>query len=97
MGPLSKPCSSSWSTKKTFAYCASADVWSQAQVHLQEKMREIKSGNYDKVLTDLRELVSIGSVRLGFPAGVYTSVTKIPGGRFVLGGPRGTPEARVLS
>jgi anti-anti-sigma factor len=51
-------------------------------------MSEIKSASCNKILTDLRELVSIGSVGIGFLAGIYASVTKNPGGRFVLVGPQ---------
>jgi anti-anti-sigma factor len=55
---------------------------------LQAKMNELKGGSYTKVLADLRELVSIGSVGIGFLAGAYTSVVKNPGGRFVMVGPQ---------
>ena len=60
--------------------------------YLHDKMSEFKKGNYGKVLTDLREVVSIGSVGIGFLAGVYASVTKNPAGRLVLVG----PQKRVL-
>jgi len=35
-------------------------------------------------LADFREVSSIGSTGIGFVVGVYTSVVKMPGGRFVL-------------
>jgi len=55
--------------------------------YLQAKAAEIKSKNCNKVLADLRELLSIGSTGIGFLVGIYTSVTKSPGGRFVLVSP----------
>ena len=56
--------------------------------YVHDKMSEIKNGNYQKVLADLRELAAIGSLGIGFLAGAYASVTKTPGGRFVLVGPQ---------
>jgi len=56
--------------------------------YVHAKMSEIKNGNYQKVLADLRELAAIGSLGIGFLAGAYASVTKTPGGRFVLVGPQ---------
>ncbi len=55
--------------------------------YLRIKTAEIKSKNCNKVLVDLRELLSIGSTGIGFLVGIYTSVTKSPGGRFVLVSP----------
>jgi anti-sigma B factor antagonist len=55
--------------------------------YLRIKAAEIKSANCNKVLADLRELLSIGSTGIGFLVGIYTSVTKSPGGRFVLVSP----------
>ena len=55
--------------------------------YLRVKAAEIKSENCNKVLADLRELLSIGSTGIGFLVGIYTSVTKSPGGRFVLVSP----------
>ena len=57
------------------------------ETFLQKKADEIKSRNCDKVLADLRELASLGSTGVGFLLGVYASVAKRPGGRFVLVGP----------
>jgi anti-anti-sigma factor len=54
--------------------------------YLKAKAAEIKSQNCTKLLADLRELLSIGSTGLGFLVGLYTSVTKSSGGRFVLVG-----------
>lgn len=56
--------------------------------YLHEKLVEIKSTGSEKVLVDMRELESIGSIGIGFLADVYTSVMKNPGSRFVLAAPR---------
>lgn len=52
--------------------------------YLRTKLEEVRSRRSDKVLADFREVSSIGSTGIGFVVGVYTSVVKIPGGRFVL-------------
>jgi anti-anti-sigma factor len=52
--------------------------------YLSTKLEEVRSRRSDKVLADFREVSSIGSTGIGFVVGVYTSVVKIPGGRFVL-------------
>ena len=52
--------------------------------YLRTKLEEIRNRRSDKVLADFREVSSIGSTGLGFVVGVYTSVVKVPGGRFVL-------------
>jgi anti-anti-sigma factor len=54
------------------------------QEYLRTKLEEVRSRRSDKVLADFREVSSIGSTGIGFVVGVYTSVVKIPGGRFVL-------------
>jgi len=54
--------------------------------YLRTKLEEIRSRRSDRVLADFREVSSIGSTGIGFVVGVYTSVVKIPGGRFVLVG-----------
>jgi anti-anti-sigma factor len=54
---------------------------------LREKADEIKSHDCNKMLADLRELQSIGSMGMGFVVGVYVSVTKRSGGgRFIMVG-----------
>ena|ERR1035438_6509909 len=66
--------------------------------YLQAKAAAIKSQNCNKLLADLRELLSIGSTGLGFLVGLYTSVTKSSGGRFVLvGANRRVREVLVLT
>jgi anti-anti-sigma factor len=52
--------------------------------YLGAKLDEVRNRRSDKVLADFREVSSIGSTGIGFVVGVYTSVVKIPGGRFVL-------------
>jgi anti-anti-sigma factor len=54
--------------------------------YVHAKLSQIKSGS-PKVLVDLRELVSIGSMGVGFLASLHTSVTMNSGGRLVLVGP----------
>jgi anti-anti-sigma factor len=53
---------------------------------LHAKAEEIKKSNCAKVMADLREVPAMGSTGIGFLVGLYTSVTKIPDGRFVLVG-----------
>jgi anti-anti-sigma factor len=53
---------------------------------LQFKAEEVKGQGLSKVLIDVRVLSSIGSTGIGFVVGIYTSVIKNPGGRFVLVG-----------
>jgi len=52
--------------------------------YLGAKLEEVRNRPSHKVLADFREVSSIGSTGIGFVVGVYTSVVKIPGGRFVL-------------
>ncbi len=54
--------------------------------YLREKSDEIARHDCSKMLADARELQSIGSMGVGFLVGVYISVTKRDGGRFVLVG-----------
>ena len=54
--------------------------------YLRIKTDEIKSHNFGKMLVDLTEVVSIGSIVIGFIVDLYTSITKKAGGRFVLAG-----------
>jgi anti-anti-sigma factor len=61
---------------------------------LLAKADEIKRSGCGKVLVDLREVPSIGSSGIGFLVGVYTSVTKNAGGRFVLVG--ASPRVREV-
>jgi anti-anti-sigma factor len=55
--------------------------------YVRDKTDEIRSHDCTKMLADLRELKSIGSMGMGFVVGVYISVTKRSGGgRFMLVG-----------
>jgi anti-anti-sigma factor len=55
--------------------------------YLHSKADELKTQGYSsKILVDLRELDSIGSMGVGFLVGIYTSIIKNPAGRFVLVG-----------
>lgn len=54
-------------------------------VHTQAE--QIKSHNCGKLLADLGEVNAIGSMGIGFLVGIYTSITKSPGGRFMLVNP----------
>jgi len=53
---------------------------------LRGKAEELKRLACGKVLVDFREVVSVGSTAIGFIVAIYSSVTKMPGGRFVLVG-----------
>src|SRR5580698_3134451 len=50
------------------------------------KQDEIKVRACSRILVDLEAVSSIGSMGIGFLVGLYTSVTKNAGGRFVLTG-----------
>ena len=54
--------------------------------YLNAKLDEVRNRRSDKVLADFRDVSSIGSTGIGFVVGVYSSVVKAPGGRFVLVG-----------
>ena len=50
------------------------------------KLEEVKTHACRRLLVDLRETASIGSLGLGLLVGLYTSVMKSGDGRFVLAG-----------
>jgi anti-anti-sigma factor len=52
--------------------------------YLRRKADELKSHNCALMLVDLSEVTAIGSMGIGFLVGVYASVTKSGGGRFVM-------------
>jgi len=54
--------------------------------YLQTKMDEIKRLACINVLADFQEVTAIGSMGVAFVVGIYTSVLRRPGGRFVLAG-----------
>jgi anti-anti-sigma factor len=55
--------------------------------YLRTKTDEIKKSGRRKVLADFQDVPYIDSTGIGFIVGLYTSVTNMPGGRFVLAGP----------
>jgi len=54
--------------------------------YMQGKMDEIKRLACMNVLADFQDVTSIGSMGVAFVVGIYTSVVRRPGGRFVLAG-----------
>jgi anti-anti-sigma factor len=52
--------------------------------YLTDKLDQVRKRRSEKVLADFRDVISIGSTGIGFVVGVYTSVIKLPNGRFVL-------------
>ena len=61
---------------------------------LRAKAEELKQLTCGKVLIDFRDVISIGSTAIGFIVAVYSSVTKMPDGRFVLVGAQ--PRVREI-
>src|ERR1700735_3833483 len=56
--------------------------------YMQTKLDDIKKLACTKVLADFRDVSSVGSMGVTFIVGIYTSVVRKPGGRFVLVGTR---------
>lgn len=54
--------------------------------YMQTKLDEIRKLACTKVLSDFRDVSSVGSMGVTFIVGIYTSVVRKPGGRFVLVG-----------
>jgi anti-anti-sigma factor len=54
--------------------------------YVRAKSDEIRSLNCGRVLADLSKVTAMGSNGIGFVVGIYSSVTKNPGGRFVMVG-----------
>jgi anti-anti-sigma factor len=54
--------------------------------YMQTKLDDIKKLACTKVLADFRDVSSVGSMGVTFIVGIYTSVVRKPGGRFVLVG-----------
>ena len=54
--------------------------------YMQNKLEEIKDMNCHRVLADFQSVTSIGSMGVGFLVGLFTSVVRRAGGRFVLTG-----------
>src|SRR5690348_13875943 len=53
---------------------------------LYAKLSELKSRNCRNLIVELSEVPFIGSTGIGFLVGIYTSITRISGGRFILSG-----------
>ena len=53
--------------------------------YLSNKASEIRELRCTKLLVDLNEVPSIGSMGIGFVVGLYTSIHKVPGGREAIG------------
>jgi anti-anti-sigma factor len=56
----------------------------QDSAYLRGRTEEIKKSGASKVLADFSQVDYIDSTGMGFLIGIYTSVVKIPSGRFVL-------------
>jgi anti-anti-sigma factor len=54
--------------------------------YLETKLHDIKKLACTNVLADFQDVTCIGSMGVTFIVGVYTSVVRKPGGRFVLAG-----------
>jgi anti-anti-sigma factor len=54
--------------------------------YMQTKLDDIKKLACTKVLADFQDVSSVGSMGVTFIVGIYTSVVRKPGGRFVLVG-----------
>ena len=63
--------------------------------YIQAKIEDIKQLNCSRVLADLQAVPSIGSIGIAFIVGVYTSIVRTSGGRFVVTG-AGPMVQRVL-
>jgi len=67
-------------------HCKGRLVAGPEMEYMQIKMDEIKRVACTKVLVDFHDVTSIGSMGVAFVVGIYTSVVRRPGGRFVLAG-----------
>jgi anti-anti-sigma factor len=67
-------------------HCKGRLVAGPEMEYMQIKMDEIKRVACTKVLADFKDVTSVGSMGVAFVVGIYTSVVRRPGGRFVLAG-----------
>jgi anti-anti-sigma factor len=65
-------------------HCKGRLVAGPEMEYMQIKMDEIKRVACTKVLADFKDVTSVGSMGVAFVVGIYTSVVRRPGGRFVL-------------
>ena|SRR5579862_2956840 len=63
--------------------------------YVNAKIEDIKQLNCSRVLADFQAVPAIGSTGIAFIVGVYTSIVRISGGRFVVTG-AGPMVQRVL-
>jgi len=54
--------------------------------YIRARMEDVKKLKCSRVLADFKEVPSVGSSGIAFIVGIYTSVVKQSGGRFVLTG-----------
>jgi len=54
--------------------------------YMQSKLNDVKRMPCARVLADFQDVSYIGSMGVGFLVGIYTSVMRKPGGRFLLTG-----------
>ena len=67
-------------------HCKGRFVAGPEMDYMQTKLDHIKELACTKVLADFRDVTSVGSMGVTFVVGIYTSVIRRPGGRFVLAG-----------
>jgi anti-anti-sigma factor len=67
-------------------HCKGRFVAGPEMEYMQTKLDDIKRRACIKILADFQDVTSIGSMGVAFIVGAYTSVTRKPGGRFVLAG-----------
>jgi anti-anti-sigma factor len=67
-------------------HCKGRFVAGPEMDYLQTKLDHIKELACTKVLADFQDVTSMGSMGVTFVVGIYTSVIRKPGGRFVLAG-----------
>lgn len=67
-------------------HCGGRFVAGPEMEYMQTKMDDIKRLACNKVLADFQDVGSLGSMGVTFIVGIYSSVIRKPGGRFVLAG-----------
>jgi anti-anti-sigma factor len=67
-------------------HCEGRFVAGPEMEYLQTKLDDIKRLACNRVLADFQDVSSLGSMGVTFIVGIYTSVIRKPGGRFVLAG-----------
>ncbi len=67
-------------------HCEGRFVAGPQMEYMQTRMNDIKRLACTKLLVDFQNVPAIGSMGVAFLVGIYTSVTRKPGGRFVLAG-----------